>query len=167
MGDPMEPLDSADLRSLFVNTTKGAASRIPLPDLSATRWGDLDFLGWRDAGAPSAAYLVVPYDGAPRGIALRLPSASGPSKRQSMCSLCHTVHSASGVALMVAPRAGRSGRDGNTVGTYLCTDLACSLYARGLRKPDRVQPHETVGVETKVARLQLNLDTFVRRVLRA
>ena len=163
----MDPLDAADLRPLLVNTTKGAASRIPLPDLTATRGEDLDFVGWRDPGNPSAAWLVAPYDGTPRGIALRLPSASGPTKRQSMCSLCHTVHSSNGVALMVAARAGRSGRDGNTVGTYLCTDLACSLYARWLKRPDRVQPHETVDVETKVARLQLNLETFVRRVLSA
>ena len=163
----MERLDPADLRPLFVNVTKGAASRIPVPDLSTVRWEVIDFLGWRDPGNPSAAWVVAPYDGEPRGVALRLPSATGPSRRQTMCSLCHTVHSASGVALMAAPRAGRAGRDGNTVGTYLCTDLACSLYARDLKKPDRVQPHETVSVETKVARLQLNLETFLRRVLAA
>jgi FBP C-terminal treble-clef zinc-finger len=165
MSDAMDPLEPADLSSAFVNVTKGAAARIPLPDLDGTRWETLDFLGWRDPGNPSAAWFVAPYDGRPCGVALRLPSASGPSRKQSMCSLCHTVHSASGVALMAAARAGRPGRDGNTVGTYLCTDLACSLYARGVKKPDRVQPHETVSVETKVARLQHNLDTFLRRVL--
>lgn len=161
----MDPLDAADLRGVFVNTTKGAASRIPVPDLTGVRWEHLDFLGWRDPGNPGAAFLVTSYDGAPRGVALRLPSSKGPSKRQSMCSLCHTVHSSSGVALMVAARAGKAGREGNTVGTYLCTDLACSAYARGLKKPDRVQPHETVTAEAKVARLQLNLEAFVRRVV--
>ena len=160
----MEPIEPTDLRGTFVNCTKGAAGRITLPDLTGTPWDSLDFLGWRDPRNPSAAYLVVPGDGGPVGIVLRLGAAK-PSKRQSMCSLCHTVHSSSGVALMVAARAGRAGRDGNTVGTYLCTDLACSLYARGIKKPDRVQPHETVGPETKVARLQLNLDDFVRRVM--
>lgn len=163
----MEPLDVTDLRALFVNTTKGAASRIPLPDVTATVWEDLDFLGWHDPRNPGAAYIVVPHDSRPRGISLRLAHRTGASNRQSMCSLCHTVHSSSGVALMVAPRAGRAGRDGNTVGTYLCTDLACSLYARGRKRPERVQPHETVAPENKVARLQLNLDAFVRRVLAA
>jgi len=163
----VQPLENAsDIRGLFVNVTRGAASRIAIPDLSATRWEEVDFLGWRDARQPSVAYLVVPYDGQLRGLALRAPTGSA-SKRQAMCSLCHTVHSSSGVSLMVAPRAGRAGRDGNTVGTYLCTDLACSAYARGLKKPDRVQPHETVTPENKVARLQLNLDAFVRRVLAA
>ena len=161
----MEPIDPGDLRATFVNVTKGAASRIPLPDLAAVRWDQLDYLGWRDQRNPAAAFIVAPYDGAPRGIALRLAPRGGPSKRQSMCSLCHTVHSSSGVALMVAARAGRSGRDGNTVGTYLCTDLSCPAYARELKKPDRVQPHETVSVEAKVARLQLNMEAFVRRVL--
>jgi hypothetical protein len=42
---------------------------------------------------------------------------------------------AGGVTLMTARRAGPDGRQGNSVGQYLCTDLACSLYARGLRAP--------------------------------
>lgn len=160
----MQPLAAADLRDTFVNCTKGAAKRINLPDLSETPWESLDFLAWRDPRNPNAAYLIVPSDGGPVGIVLRLGSAK-PSKRQSMCSLCHTVHSSSGVALMAAARARKAGREGNTVGTYLCTDLACSLYARGLKKPDRVQPHETMDPEGRVARLQLNLDAFVGRVL--
>ena len=35
---------------------------------------------------------------------------------------------------MVARRAGRAGLNHNTVGTYICADLACSLYLRGLRR---------------------------------
>lgn len=84
-----------------------------------------------------------------------------------MCSLCTTVHSASDVALMVAARPGAAGRQGNTVGAYLCADLSCSLYARGRRRPARVQPAETLDVDAKVARLQTNLETFVRRVTTA
>ena len=161
----MEPISPTELRSLFVNVTKGAASRIPLPDLGAAPWEALDYFGWRDPGNPSAAWLVASYDGRPCGVALRLPSASGPSRRQSMCSLCHTVHSASGVALMAAARAGRAGRDGNTVGTYLCTDLACSLYARGL-KPLTLPQGETMAVPERVERLQARLTAFVDRALR-
>lgn len=161
----MDPLDAGDLREYFVNLSKGAKARIRLPDVSETSWADLDFLAWRDAANPRAAFVVVSYDGRPRGIALQVGGASGPSKRQQMCSLCHTVHSSSGVALMTAARAGQAGRDGNTVGTYICTDLACSAYARGLKKPERVQPHETVTPEAKVARLQANLEAFVRRVV--
>lgn len=163
----MKPVVASDVRGLFVNTTKGAASRIPVPGLDDVPWVALDFFGWLDPGNPSAAWMIAQHDGSALGIALRLPSARGTAKRQSMCSLCHTVHSATGVSLMVAPRARRAGRAGNTVGTYMCTNLACSLYARGIRKPDRVQPTETVSSEAKVARLQSNLDAFVRRVLTA
>ena len=81
-----------------------------------------------------------------------------------MCSLCLTVHSTTDVALMVAPRPGAAGRAGNTVGAYLCVDLACSLYARGRKRPDRVQPEETLTPEQKVERLRVNLATFLRRV---
>ena len=35
---------------------------------------------------------------------------------------------------MVAQRTGKAGQQGNTVGTYVCSDLACSLYMRG-KKP--------------------------------
>jgi len=161
----MHPLETTDPRPLFVNCTKGAASRIPVPDLGGVVWERLDFLGWRDPRNPAAAYLVAWMGERPVGVVLRSGTGRGPSKRQSMCSLCHTVHSSSGVALMAAARAGRPGRDGNSVGTYLCTDLDCSLYARGLKRPERVQPHETVTPETKVARLQLNLEQFLARVL--
>ena len=64
---------------------------------------------------------------------------------------------------MVAPRPGRR-TPANTVGAYLCTDLACSLYARKLKRPDRAQPEETLTVEQRIERVRTNLDHFVRRV---
>ncbi|CAM5597961.1 hypothetical protein SANTM175S_03326 [Streptomyces antimycoticus] len=32
---------------------------------------------------------------------------------------------------MVAPKAGKARQQGNSVGDYICSDLACSLYVRG------------------------------------
>jgi hypothetical protein len=164
----VEPLTAEQVRASFINCSKGEAKRLPLPrDLAVVRWDRLDFLGWRDPGAPGAAYLVAPEAGTqegPVGLVLRLSSERRATGRKNMCSLCLTVHSTTDVALMVAPRPGASGRAGNTVGTYLCVDLACSLYARGLKRPDRVQPEETLTLEQKVARLQVNLATFLRRV---
>lgn len=162
----VQPLTADELRRSFVNCSKGEASRLPLPKkLESTRWEQLDFLGWTDPGAPGAAYLVAPWRGEPRGLVLRVGTGPGRGGRKNMCELCLTTHSGTDVALMVARRAGAAGRGGNTVGTYLCSDLACSLYARGLKRPDRAQPHETLSEEQKVQRLADHLDTFVRRVI--
>jgi hypothetical protein len=161
----MEPLTADQIRASFVNCSQGEAKRLPLPRaLAESPWPSLDFLGWRDAGAPGAAYVVAPGE-RPVGIVLRISTTRRSTGRSNLCSLCTTLHSTSDVALMVAPRAGAAGRAGNSVGAYLCADLACSLYARGLRRPGRVQPVETLSTDDRVARLQQNLDAFVRRVL--
>lgn len=162
----MDPLTPEEIRASFVNCSKGEAKRLPLPrSLDTTRWEVLDLLGWSDPGAPGAAYLVAPWRGQTVGLTLRLPADRRATRRQNMCSLCTTVHSSTDVALMVAPRAGASGRSGNTVGAYLCADLDCSLYARRLKRPARVQPTETLDEEQRVERLRESLDHLVRRVM--
>ena len=161
----MNPLTPEEIRASFVNCSKGEAKRLPLPkDLDERRWDSLDFLGWTDPGAPQAAYLVAEWRGELTGLLLRLGERVG-AKRANMCSLCLTFHSSTDVKLMVAKRPGAAGRQGNSVGEYLCVDLACSLYARKLKRPARVQPPETVTVEQRIERLQANLDTFIRRVV--
>jgi hypothetical protein len=80
-----------------------------------------------------------------------------------MCSLCITVQSG-GVSLMVAPRAGKAGQQGNSVGTYICSDLDCSLVVRGRRSTGSPGMHETLSVEQRAARLVTNLESFVRQV---
>ncbi|MFJ6573814.1 FBP domain-containing protein [Streptomyces sp. NPDC091292] len=164
----MEPLTDKQIRSSFVNCSKGEASRLRLPlDFADVPWHDLDFFGWNDPGAPLRAYLVVPRDSGPLGIALRVPSAGGTGAiKSSLCAICLTGHAASGVALLVAPLAGAKGREGNTVGTYLCADLACSLYLRGKRVPKlrTIRYEETLTVDEKVARALGNLDAFVAKV---
>lgn len=86
--------------------------------------------------------------------------------KSSMCQVCLTGHASSGVTLLVAPLAGARGREGNTVGIYLCADLACSLYVRGKRQPKlRGRRHEeSLTLDEQVARLTGNLDAFVDRV---
>lgn len=162
----MRPLTGAEIRASFVNCSKGASRRLPLPrDLDGTRWDRLDFLGWQDPGAPGAAYVVAERDDGPCGLVLRV--GTGGRSGQNMCALCATVHARSDVSLMVAARAGASGRQGNTVGTYLCSDLDCSRYARKLKRPALAQPEETLSDAQRIDRLRGGLDTFVRRVLRA
>lgn len=131
-------------------------------------WADLDFVGWTDPGAPLRALLVVPGEGGPTGVVLRRPEALKVSAmRSSMCRVCLTDHAASGVALFVAPLAGAAGRRGNTVGEYLCADLACSLYLRGKRQPRMrlVRREETLTLQERVERAMTNLAAFVDRVV--
>ena len=162
----MDVTTERDIRSSFVNCSRGEAQRANLPEnLDDLPWQGLDFLGWVDPKAPQLAYVVVPRDGDLLGIKLRR-NASG-SGRARMCSLCCTVHPANGVSLMVASRAGKAGRDGNTVGVDVCTDLRCSGYLRGWAPAPVVSLlEETTSVGQRVDRLAHNLDAFIRRVLK-
>lgn len=164
----VEPLSEKQIRSSFVNCSKGDAGRMKLPlDFAALPWADLDFLGWVDPGAPLRAHLVLPRADGPLGLALRVPAAGRTSAvRSNLCQLCLTEHAASGVRLLSAPLAGARGRRGNTVGTYICADLACSLYLRGKREPKlRIRRYEeTLTLEERIARMTANLDDFVAKV---
>lgn len=153
------------IRAAFVNCTKGEAKRFAVPTaLDDVRWDDLDVFGWRDPGSLVNGGMALWRGDEPMAIVLRATQRPA-SAKQGMCSLCHTFHPSADVAFMGAKRAGTRGRDGNTVATAMCADLACSLYARKLRTPRRVQPQETLDVEGRVARLQANLDRFVARVV--
>ncbi|GAA2568941.1 MULTISPECIES: FBP domain-containing protein [Streptomyces] len=133
----MKPLTEQDIRTSFINCSKGEAKRLAVPrDLGERPWDDLDFLGWRDPGAPDRSYLVTEREGRLVGVTMRFqPAQRGPLQR-SMCSLCLTTHPRGGVSLMTARKAGAAGREGNSVGVYMCTDLACSLYVRGKKVPE-------------------------------
>lgn len=158
----MEPLTEPQIRRAFVNLSKGAASRVNLPaDLAERPWDDLDYLGWQDPKAPARTYLVTAYRGQVSGIAMRVTDGA-PQRRRTMCDLCFTVGSAS---LMVAPRAGRAGQRGDSVGSYICAGLDCSLFVREKRSNGTVVMEERLTVEEKIARLVANLDTFVTRVV--
>jgi FBP C-terminal treble-clef zinc-finger len=153
-----------EIRGSFVNCSKGEATRMFVPhDLPDRPWADLDYLGWRDPQSPARGYLVAEVAGELRGIVLRAPRAAVGAARKSMCSLCITTRSG-GVALMVAPRAGKAGQQGNTVGTWICSDLQCSLYVRGKRHTGGPGVAETLSVEARIGRLHQNLAGFVGRV---
>ncbi|MFC4372574.1 FBP domain-containing protein [Nocardia halotolerans] len=159
----MEPITERDIRSSFVNCSKGDAKRLSVPrDLGKRHWEDLDFLGWTDPSCAGRCYIAVPRDGELLGIALRHEAGSG---KPQMCALCLTTHSGGGVALMTAKKAGESGRRGNTVGSYLCADLACSLYARNKKRPAMGSRYrEDLTEEAKVRRLLGNLYAFIDRL---
>ena len=161
----MEPISERDIRSSFVNSSKGDANRLTLPDaFDAVPWDDLDFFGWIDPKLAGRSYIVVPSVDGLRGISLR--STSGGPRKAQMCSICLTTRANGGVSLMAAAKAGESGRRGNTVGTYLCSDLACSLYARKKKTPALGrQFKEDFDVDTRTAAVRENIGAFLARVL--
>ncbi|MCX5168428.1 FBP domain-containing protein [Streptomyces antibioticus] len=161
----MKPVTEQEIRAAFVNCTRGEAKRLSVPrDLADRPWEHLDYLGWRDPQAPDRAYLAVELEGRLTALALRAGAGAVGQARRSMCSMCLTTHSG-GVALMVAPRAGRAGQQGNSVGAYLCADLACSLYVRGLRDAGvGARLHETISLEEKIRRTVTNLAAFIAKV---
>ncbi|WP_199547512.1 FBP domain-containing protein [Streptomyces sp. N35] len=161
----MKPLTEQEIRAAFVNCSKGEAKRLSMPrDLAERPWDDLDYLGWRDPQAPDRAYLVTEVDGRPRAVALRgAPRIAGQARR-SMCSICLTTKDG-GVSLMVAPLAGKAGKQGNSVGVYVCTDLDCSLYTRGIKQVEGVlKVAETLTVDEKIARTVANVEAFLAKV---
>ncbi|RFU37020.1 FBP domain-containing protein [Actinomadura logoneensis] len=165
----MNPLTEPEIRASFVNCSKGEAKRLNLPrDFAELPWDDLDFLGWRDQGAPERAYLVSEFGGRLVGLALRatVTTTRGFTSR-SMCSLCLTTRTGGGVALMTARRTGEEGRQGNSVGQYMCVDLACSLFVRGRKeKATGGGMDESLSLDEQIARVRANLDTFITKVTR-
>ncbi|MEV0634853.1 FBP domain-containing protein [Streptomyces sp. NPDC050619] len=162
----MRSLDEQDIRNSFVNCSKGEAKRLALPrDLDQRPWADLDFLGWRDPGAPDRSYLVTEREGRPVGVTLRFPSSRRGFLHRSMCSLCLTTHPGGGVSLMTARKTGAAGREGNSVGLYMCTDLACSLYVRGKKLPETgTRFEESLTLEEQIARTTGNLAAFLDKL---
>ncbi|MEU4311391.1 FBP domain-containing protein [Nocardia sp. NPDC024068] len=160
----MQPLTEPEIRASFVNCSKGDAKRLTLPpDLAGRPWADLDFLGWADPGLPGRAYLVVPEEAGFAGIALRFET--GGPRRSQMCTICSTTHSNGGVVLMTARKAGEAGRRGNTTGTYICDDLACSLYARRKKTPAMGRAYrDDFDSEDRIRQVQDNVTAFLARV---
>ncbi|MEO5664309.1 MAG: FBP domain-containing protein, partial [Nocardioides sp.] len=95
----MIPVTEAEIRRSVVNCSQGEAKRLRVPvGLADTAWEPLDFLGWRDPGAPAAAYLVAEWRGTLTGLVMRLSTDRRATGRQNMCALCSTVHSTTDVA---------------------------------------------------------------------
>jgi hypothetical protein len=163
----MEKLTEPKIRASFVNCSKGEASRLYIPhDLDERPWVELDFFGWRDPGAPDRCALVTVREGELVGITLRYPPPQRGFLQRSLCSLCLTTHPRNGVSLLTARRAGRAGREGNSVGLYMCTDLSCSLYVRGLKQAEPgARFEESLTQEQQIERLNEKLHAFLDQVL--
>ncbi|MCU1437713.1 MAG: hypothetical protein JWP66_800 [Naasia sp.] len=161
----MQPLTEDLIRASLVNATAGEAARMTLPGLHEVLWDEREYLGWRDSRTPQRAYIVHWRDGRPVGMMLRAAENRMRRGAAAMCSLCQTPQPAGQVSLFSAPRAGESGRDGNTVGTYICGDLACSLTIRMTPPAYEMQPDPAVIVARRIETLRARLGAFTDTVL--
>ncbi len=159
----MRPLTEEELRASFVNAAPDELRVIEVP-LSArtTDWYHFDFLAWRDPEFRGRGYLVAEVGGEPRGVLLRA-SESSSRARAAMCNLCHTMQPGNQVLLFTARRAGNAGAQGDSIGTYICTDLSCHDNVR-LAAP--LAPSEMRGsVDLKIDGTRRRTEAFVARVL--
>ncbi|MCU1571085.1 MAG: hypothetical protein JWR33_1826 [Naasia sp.] len=161
----MQPLTETEIRESLVNATAGDAARMTLPGLHEMLWDQREYLGWRDSRQPHRAYIVHWREGRPVGMMLRAADNRMRPGMNAMCSLCQTPRPAAQVSMFSAPRAGEPGRDGDTVGTYICSDLACSITIRIAPPAHEMQPDPVEIVERRIATLQSRLDAFTDRVL--
>lgn len=162
----MRPLTEAEIRGSIVNAEPGDADRMPLPGLHEVVWDDREYLGWRDPSSPQRGYLVLWRGETPVGIVLR---ASGTRLQvgSAICSLCNTPQPAGQVTMFSAPRAGEAGRRGDSVGTYICADLSCSLLIRIAPPQQEMQPSPDEIVAARAAALRQRVEAFTGRVLQA
>jgi hypothetical protein len=162
----MKPMTEAEIRGSIVNAGPEEAERMPMPGLHEVVWDDREYLGWRDPSSPQRGYLVAWHDGEPVGIVLRA-AATRLQVGSAICSLCNTPQPASQVTMFSAARAGEAGRRGDSVGTYICADLACSLLIRIAPPALEMQPSPDEVVASRAAGLEARLQAFTGKVLQA
>ncbi len=165
--EDVKALTEEQIRSSIINATQGEIGRMPLPGLHEVLWDEREYLGWRDHQAPLRGYLVHWADDRPIGIVLRASSVSMRPGISAMCSLCRTSQPSDQVTLFSAARAGQAGRDGNTIGTYICADLACSLIIRITPPKLPMQPDPAEIVARRAEGLLTRVRNFTADVMKA
>ena len=162
----MRPMSEAEIRTAMVNAAPGEAERMPVPGLHEVVWADREYLGWRDPGSPLRGYLAYWSSDRPVGIALR---ASEVRLRpgSAICSLCNTPQPAGQVTMFSATLAGDASRSGNSVGTYICADLACSLLIRIAPPSYDWLPDTSQVIAERMTGLEARLHAFGDRVMQS
>ena len=85
-------------------------------------------------------------------------------------STCHSVlveKDGDQVRLFTAARSGESGRNGNTVGTYICADLACSLIIRITPPASVMQPDPAAVVAARAEGLYTRVRNFTADIMKS
>ncbi len=143
----VQPLTESDIRSSFVNATPDRTRPAPDPGaardaLERTRVPRLARPAGRRRG-----YMVSWMDGEPVGIVVRAAGGSLRPGIAAMCSFCHSPQPATQVRLFSAARGGEAGRNGNTIGSYICEDLGCSMLIR--TAPPHLNPPATIAMRSE------------------
>jgi hypothetical protein len=160
-------LTEHQVRRSFVNCSQGEAKGLALPkDFATLDWAGLEVLGWRDPRAPLRGYLVVEDGDRALGIAVRAADTRMSSRTTAMCLLCQTAQSGDAVSLFTAKRTGDAGRNGNTIGTYMCADLACAQRVRTDIPPWLQDRDPAAVVAERAADLRERVRGFVDAVRR-
>jgi hypothetical protein len=162
----MRPLSEDEIRASFVNGTDTELDELELPiEHLVVEWDEIDALAWRDRRFRHRGYLVTLIEDEPVGLVLRATEAPPSKHRAAMCNLCHTQQPANQVSLFSARRAGRAGERGDSVGTYLCSDLSCQENVR-LHAP--LAPAEVrASADRRIDGLRRRTMAFVEGVLEA
>jgi hypothetical protein len=82
-----------------------------------------------------------------------------------MCSLCHTPQPATQVLMFSARRGGRAGRDGNSIGTYICADLSCSIMIRIFPGMSELRLMRDELIARRSSGLTERVEAFTARIL--
>jgi hypothetical protein len=162
----VKPLSESEIRSSFVNATRGEIERIPLPGLHEVIWESREYLGWRDPQSRLRGYLVHWSGDRPIGIVVRASEVALTRGISAMCSLCRTPQPSHQVSMFSAPRAGEAGRNGNTIGTYICDDLACSLIIRITPAAQPLHPDPEEIVNERAEGLLQRVRAFTADIMR-
>ena len=162
----MRELTAEQIRASFVNASDADIERMSLPGLHETVWSDREFLGWRDPAGSARGYIVHWVDDRPVGIMVRAASSPLRPGIGAMCSLCHAPQPSTQVVMFSAPRGGEAGRDGNSIGTYICTDLACSIMIRIVPATSELNLHRDELIARRAAGLQRRVTAFTANILK-
>lgn len=161
----MKPLTADQIVESMINAAPAEIERMQLPGLHEVVWEEREFLGWRDPQGSPRGYLVHWVGDRPVGIVLRAASSSLRPGIGAMCSLCHTPQPATQVLMFSAPRGGAAGLAGNSIGTYICADLACSIMIRILPGMSEMLLMRDELIARRSAGLAERVGAFTARVL--
>ncbi|HTH97274.1 MAG TPA: FBP domain-containing protein [Stellaceae bacterium] len=148
----MRPLSDKEIVDAFRPAERKSLLMPPPPN-----WEQLDFLGWTHRSG-HLGFIVRETENGLVGMTLQRNVIRTAGFRRFMCDICCTVHDQGGVASFT-----KWDRDKCRARTRMvCADLACSLYARNLRKNSADQMPETLDRQQKIDRVNRNIGQLLQ-----